>query len=111
MKTKRILAALLALVMMLSLCACGRKEKVAHRRVCRMYGDACRGRGEEQAEHVRPGNGENGGVENAAAEGTARNLRRGRIRRAFPEEAFAWFQRPGLGRVVVHGAAVFRETC
>ena len=28
MKTKRILAALLALVMMLSLCACGRKEKV-----------------------------------------------------------------------------------
>ena len=88
-----------------------RKEKVSHRRVCRMYGDACRGRGEEQAELVRPGNGENGGVENAAAEDTARNLRRGRIRRAFPEEAFAWFQRPGLGRVVVHGAAVFRETC
>ena len=79
-----------------------RKEKVSHRRVCRMYGDAIHGRGEEEGEHVRPGNGKNGGVENAAAEGLARHLRRGWIRRAFPEEALTMFQRPGRG--IVRGA-------
>ena len=86
----------------------GRKEKVSHRRVCRMYGDAIHGRGEEEGEHVRPGNGKNGGVENAAAEGSARHLRRGRIRRAFPEETLTVFQRPGS--VILRGALANRIT-